>query len=200
MILQILTIIGRSNSSLNLGRKFVGSLKKTVDHVWPIAKRQMIVLGHQPLALKHFHSGAPWVPNQSNAEMEGGFAKNAEESEGHWRTQKTTVCKISACFLIFLKALSWYFHCANFPHPLFRFWTGSWIALCQIPAKCLLVVLVSRENHPWIGAGIVSMCEERNQPTGITSSPPVSVNVEIGFLMDPHGGLKKRKLSPLALG
>ena len=57
----------------NLDRKFVGSLGncwQSVDHVWPIAKRQMIVLGHQPLALKDFHSGAPEC--QTNAEMEGG--------------------------------------------------------------------------------------------------------------------------------
>jgi hypothetical protein len=61
-----------------------------------------------------------------------------------------------------------------------------------------LVVLVSRENHPWIGAGIVSMREERNQPTGITSSP-LSLLMSNWFLMDPYGGLKKRELSPLAL-
>ena len=97
---------------------------------------------------------------------------------------------MTACFLIFLKALV--FHCASLPHPLFRFSIGR-VALRLVPAKCLLVVLVSRENHPWIGAGILfNVRRETNWNHFII---PVSVDVEL--IVSWSASFKTFLLSPL---
>ena len=67
------------------------------------------------------------------------------------------------------------------------------VALRLVPAKCLLVVLVSRENHPWIGAGILfNVRRETNWNHFII---PVSVDVEL--IVSWSASFKTFLLSPL---